>query len=306
MRVLYVAMTRARRKLILSACLNKPEEKLAASPRIPTAWQVIRCSSPVRWLMMGARKQMQITIHEREGYLGGVVSGAAQEIPPYDPVVLEAIEGKLNWTYAFAEAAKIRAKAAVSRIVKGEDALPMFARPAFLGGETSAVFAGTATHAAMQFLPLDARLDETAATEYLRQLTERGRITPEQAEVADAAAIAWVTHDALFARMQKAARLERELPFSYPMEAQQLYGIAAEETVLLQGVLDACFLEDGEWVIVDYKTDRVRTGESAEQAAQKHAQQLRLYALALQSITRQRVKELVVVLLSHRAAVRVG
>ena len=75
--------------------------------------------------------------------------------------------------------------------------------------------------------------------------------------------------------------------------------------MLLQGVLDACFLEDGAWVIVDYKTDRVRPGESPEQAAQKHAEQLRLYALALESLTGQRVKELIVVLLSHRAAVRV-
>ena len=76
--------------------------------------------------------------------------------------------------------------------------------------------------------------------------------------------------------------------------------------MLLQGVLDACFLEDGEWVIVDYKTDRVRTGESADQAAQRHAQQLRLYALALEALTGRRVKELAVVLLRHRAVVRVG
>ena len=306
MRVLYVAMTRARRKLILTACLNKPEEKLASSPRVPTAWQAIRASSPVKWLMMGSRRQMQTTIHEREGFLGGTIASETQEIPPFDPVVLEAIEARLNWTYAHAEAAQIRAKAAVSRIVKGEDALPVFAKPAFLGAEKSAVFAGTATHAAMQFLPLDTPLDEVAAAEFLAELTERGRITPEQAEAADAAAIAWFTQDALFARMQKAARLERELPFSYPMDALLLYGVAAEETVLLQGVLDACFMEDGAWVIADYKTDRIRPNETAEQAAQRHAAQLKLYALALESLTGQRVKELVVVLLSHRAAVRVG
>jgi len=306
MRVLYVAMTRARRKLILTACINKPEEKLATSPRMPTAWQAIKCSSPVRWLLMGTHRHIQIQIHERESYLGGVVSGTVQEIPPFDHVVLEAIEAKLNWTYAHAEAAQIRAKAAVSRIVKGEDAMPLFARPAFLGKETDAVFAGTATHAAMQFLPLDKSMDETTAAEYLAALTELGRITPEQARAADTGSIVWFTGDGLFSRMQRAARLERELPFSYPMDAMQLYGVAAEETVLLQGVLDACFLEDGEWVIVDYKTDRVRTGESAEQAAQKHTAQLRLYALALESLTGQRVKELVVVLLSHRAAVLVG
>ena len=305
MRVLYVAMTRARRKLILTACVNKPEEKLAASPRVPTAWQAIRCSSPVRWLMMGARKQLEIQLHDREKYIGGAAAKDAQEIPPYDPVVLEAIEAKLNWTYDYAEAAKIRAKAAVSRVVSGEDRLPAFTRPAFLGVETSAVFAGTATHAAMQYLPLDAPMSETEARTYLFSLTESGRITQEQAEVADASAIAWFTQEALAARMQHAVRLERELPFSYPMEAIQLYGIAAEETVLLQGVLDACFLEDDEWVIVDYKTDRVRPSESAEQAAQKHAEQLRLYALALESLTGQRVKESLVVLLSHRAVVSV-
>jgi len=305
MRVLYVAMTRARRKLILTACLNKPEEKLAASPRVPTAWQAIRCSSPVRWLMMGSRSHLSIAIHEREDYLGGSAQASSAELPPFDPVVLEAMEAKLNWTYDYAEAAKIRAKASVSRVVKGEDRLPQFTRPAFLGSETSAVFAGTATHAAMQYLPLTAPLDEAQAKEYLVSLTESGRITPEQAEAADASAIAWLSHDTIFARMRQAERLERELPFSYPMEAIQLYGIAAEETVLLQGVLDACFLEDGEWVIVDYKTDRVRPGESAEQAAQKHAEQLRLYALALESLSGQRVKELLVVLLSHRAVVKV-
>lgn len=305
MRVLYVAMTRARRKLILTACVNKPEEKLAASARVPTAWQSIKCSSPVRWLMMGAKKHIVISIHEREGFLGGVSAENVKEIPVFDPVVLEAIEAKLNWTYDYAEAAKIRAKAAVSRVVKGEDSLPTFVKPAFLGTETSAVFAGTATHAAMQYLPLDAAMSEAEARQYLSSLTASGRITPEQAEAADIGAISWLTQDALFTRMRQAGRLERELPFSYPMEAIQLYGIAAEETVLLQGVLDACFLEDGEWVIVDYKTDRVRPGESAEQAAQKHVEQLRLYALALESLSGQRVKELLVLLLSHRAVVSV-
>lgn len=305
MRVLYVAMTRARRKLILSACLSKPEEKLAASPKIPTAWQAIRCASPVRWLMMGYHRHLAIRIHEREGFLGGTRAQAAQEIPPFDPLVLDAIETKLNWTYAHAEAAQIRAKASVSRVIKGDDSLPMFARPAFLGAETSAVFAGTATHAAMQYLPLGQCMEAAQAEDYLSTLVKTGRITPEQAAAADADAIAWFTQEAIFSRMQRSARLERELPFSYPMDAQQLLGVDAEETVLLQGVLDACFLEENEWVIVDYKTDRVRPNETAEQAAQKHAAQLRLYALALESLSGQTVKELAVVLMTHRAVVLV-
>ena len=104
--------------------------------------------------------------------------------------------------------------------------------------------------------------------------------------------------------MSRAARLERELPFSYPADAQALYGVEADERVLLQGVVDACFLEDGGWTIVDYKTDRVRAGEPPEQAAKRHETQMRLYALAVEAITGQPVRERLVVLLSHRAVVK--
>ncbi|NLI53225.1 MAG: helicase-exonuclease AddAB subunit AddA [Clostridiales bacterium] len=306
MRVLYVAMTRARRKLILTACIGKPEEKYAAAPRVPTAWQAIKCSSAVRWLMMGAHRRLPVAFRAREAYLGGGAAREQAELPPYDPAVLEAIEQRLGWTYAHAEAARIAAKAAVSRVVRGEERLPEFQRPAFLGGETSAVFAGTATHAAMQHLPFARALDAGEVSAFLSVLVEGGKLTQAQMDAADAEAIAWFTREPLFLRMKEAARLERELPFSYPIGAEQLYGTAADEKVLLQGVLDACFLEDGGWTIVDYKTDRVRPGESAEQAALRHAGQLRLYAFALEALTGQSVRQMLVVLLSHRAVVRVS
>ncbi len=51
--------------------------------------------------------------------------------------------------------------------------------------------------------------------------------------------------------------------------------------MLLQGVLDACFLEDGAWVLVDYKTDR----DEAEALRQKYTDQMRWYSRALREIT---------------------
>ncbi len=305
MRVLYVAMTRAKRKLILTACVSKPEEKLGCAPELPTPWQVIRCNSPVQWLLMGEHRALKVRIHGRELFLGGAGASEAQILPTFDPVVLAAIEEKLSWTYAHAEAIRLNAKAAVSKIGARADAPPEFRVPAFLGKTTSAVFAGTATHAAMQYLPLARELDTASARAFLAGLVESGRIASEQADAADAEAIAWFTHDPLFKRMHFATRLERELPFSYPMEAQMLYHVEADERVLLQGVVDACFVEDGSWTIVDYKTDRVRPGESAVDAAKRHTQQLNLYALALEAITSLPVKEKLVVLLSHRAVVSV-
>ena len=305
MRVLYVAMTRAKRKLILTACVTRPEEKLGCAPERPMPWQVIRCNSPVQWLLMGEHRALKTSIHDREPFLGGASAAEQQELPPFDPVVLAAIEEKLGWTYAHAEAIRLNAKAAVSKIGARTDTPPEFRMPAFLGKTTSAVFSGTAIHAAMQYLPLESELDAAGARAFLAGLVAGGRIAPEQAEAADAEAIAWFTRESLFARMRAAERLERELPFSYPAEAQLLYQVDADERVLLQGVVDACFVENGGWTIVDYKTDRVRPGETAVDAAMRHGQQLKLYALALEAITGIPVKEKLVVLLSHRAVVGV-
>ena len=71
--------------------------------------------------------------------------------------------------------------------------------------------------------------------------------------------------------------------------------------MLLQGVLDACFLEDGAWVLVDYKTDR----DEAEALRQKYTDQMRWYSRALREITGIPVKEAWLYLLQHKRAVQV-
>ncbi len=305
MRVLYVAMTRAKQRLIMTACVNKPEEKLETAPRNPTPWNVLKCSMPVSWLMMGPHRSLPITVHERETYLSGEANVEHRELPAAGWEELQAIEERLNWKYEFSDAMKLSAKAAVSRIGHEATDKPVFSEPAFLGKKQSAVFAGTATHAAMQYLPTVAEWGSGEIASYLSGLVQSGKLTQEQADVVDVGAVEWFLHASLFERMKSSMRLERELTFSYAVNASILYEIDSEERVLLQGVMDACFLENGEWVIVDYKTDRVRPGESAQQAAQKHKKQLELYALALQDLTKTNVKECVVVLLSHHEAVAI-
>ncbi|HWQ06989.1 MAG TPA: UvrD-helicase domain-containing protein [Feifaniaceae bacterium] len=303
MRVLYVAMTRAERRLILTACLTNPEAKLEAAPERPAAWNVLKSSSPVQWLMMGPRRAIRVSVHDREAWLSSAEKQASQELPPFDPIVLEAIEAKLDWKYEFPQAVKLGAKASVSRIGRDESYLPDFRLPAFIGAAKSAAFTGTATHAAMQYLPKEGIPTADALATYFDRLVETGRLTGEQAEAADQNAVLWFAQSPLFVRMRQSARLERELAFSYAMDASALFEIDSGERVLLQGVMDACFVENGAWVIVDYKTDRVRPEESAEQAAQKHALQLSLYATSLEALTKLPVKEKLVVMLSHRAVI---
>ena len=58
--------------------------------------------------------------------------------------------------------------------------------------------------------------------------------------------------------------------------------------VLVQGIIDAWFIEDGEIVLLDYKTDRV---EDEETLLRRYRLQLELYKRALEAATNKKVKE---------------
>ena len=80
--------------------------------------------------------------------------------------------------------------------------------------------------------------------------------------------------------------------------------LKAGEEVLLQGVVDCCIEEDGELVIIDYKTDRV-SGATLEQRAEFYAAQLQAYARAMERITGKRVRECVLYFLAAGKALSV-
>ena len=61
--------------------------------------------------------------------------------------------------------------------------------------------------------------------------------------------------------------------------------------VLIQGIIDAYFEEDGEIIVLDYKTDRVQTEAELKD---RYQEQLRLYTKALEQITRKKVKEQII------------
>ena len=94
--------------------------------------------------------------------------------------------------------------------------------------------------------------------------------------------------------MKKAALsggLFREQPFVISVPASELNEEwTGEETVLVQGIIDAYFSEGEELVLVDYKTDRVRPGEENRLVELYHVQ-LEDYAKALERMTGKKVRE---------------
>lgn len=137
--------------------------------------------------------------------------------------------------------------------------------------------------------------DRKALEALLDEMREQGRLLPEYREAVSPWRLEAFLKSALAARMGRAdtaGLLHKEQPFVLGIPASELGAdFPEEETVLIQGIIDVYFEEDGELVVADYKTDAVT---QAEELVNRYRVQLDYYARALEQLTRKRVKEKII------------
>ena len=144
--------------------------------------------------------------------------------------------------------------------------------------------------------------------EEIRQFVEAEKIDEASAGAVEREDILKFLQSDCAARMQKAAqngKLKKEQPFVLGVEADRIYpengGGKSGELLVVQGIIDLFFEEDGEIVLLDYKTDRVRTEEeltgryriqleyyqeALEKSLGKHVKEKLIYSFALEKIVR--------------------
>ena len=328
LRLLYVAMTRAKEKLVMvhtqSGAQKRVADLLAAAscPALPETVDEGKClgdwvllpllcrpeAEPLRALA-GFDAPELVTPDDKPWRV--FVHDAEPEEEQQQPAVTEQTEqsaelapdlAALSWTYPHAAAVELSAKLTATQL-KGREAdaeiaehaklpprLRSLARPRFLAGEEALTAAerGTAIHLVMEHLDFSCAPNTAAVRAQIDALAEKRLLTREQAEAADARAIARFLQSDIAARIRKAAHVEREYRFSILTSAKE-FDPRADETdqVLLQGVADCFFEEDGALVVLDFKTDRVVD----EQTVARYRPQLDAYAKALSRIMGLPVRE---------------
>ena len=146
---------------------------------------------------------------------------------------------------------------------------------------------GTLMHEVMQWLPLQ-QYTRPSLREALDSLALQGYLTDEERKAISEKRIYDFFQSDLGQRLLRAQRVERELPFSMLFPANRVYPEMLDgEDLFLQGIIDTAFLEDGAWVLVDYKTDRL----DEEALVERYRIQLMLYKEALERLTPYPVKE---------------
>jgi len=127
---------------------------------------------------------------------------------------------------------------------------------------------------------------------FMRPYIESGAITEDEYRlVAREKILAFLKSDLAYRMMQadKSGLLHKEQPFVLGIEASRLNdNFKKEETVLIQGIIDVFFIENNEIVLMDYKTDRVKT---EDELIKRYKTQLDYYEEALERILGLKVKE---------------
>lgn len=318
MRILYVGMTRARERLILIGCEKDAQESVekARTAELDEAY-CARAKTYLDWLLPVSLQSgaLPLVIHARGSILtapspiAGTGAAPAQNNETRD-ALLAALRERLSWRYPYMAAAAIPSKRSVSELLHEREIslrpAPSFSRAA--DAPLSAAQRGTAVHAVLREIDLAACPDDDTlpfVREEIARMREWGILSTAQVQAVSAPEIARFLESDIGNRLRSANRVERELEFAVLLRAEELKLAQDAEPVLLQGVIDCCFVENGGWVLLDYKTDRLLLGETAESAAQAHAQQLSLYALALTQLSGIPVRSRVVALLSAGEAVEV-
>ncbi len=331
LRLLYVAMTRAKEKLVLVHTQANAAKRVAdllavaSCPALPETVDEGKClgdwvllpllcrpeAEPLRALagfdaprLAADGAPWRVAVHEGDA-AGETAAQSDTRADPERKAEPAPDLDALSWTYPHAAAVALSAKLTATQL-KGREAdaeiaehaklpprLRSLARPRFIAGETplTAAERGTAIHLVMEYLDFACEPNEDAVRARIAALADRRLLTREQAEAADAATIARFLRSPVAARIRASRHVEREYRFSILVSARSFDARAdADDRVLLQGVADCVFEEDGALVVLDFKTDRITSAQTAERAA-FYRPQLDAYAAALGRIMDLPVRE---------------
>ena len=324
MRLLYVAMTRAREKLFVVSSIGNARETIG---KIYKSLE----NGAMRDILLeggtGAQNWFLVPLLETEAgeklveYIGElpqskakleglsayvVKSSELSEKEESEPEAVEKEEKKLaegvldmlSFEYPNLPATVTQSKITATGIsaIKNDERTARrrrAVRPSFLREKRlTPAERGIALHMAMQFVDFEKCLTEDGAGKELKRLCEKKFLSEKQVESVEPKKLVAFMQSDIGRELLSAKKVRREFKFSVLLPADEalgrteLYG----EKLLLQGVMDMFYETDDGVTIVDFKTDReIPSGEVLE----SYSEQLRTYRRALSEITGKEAKRLI-------------
>ena len=309
MRLLYVALTRAREKLIITGIdknlkksIQDKEEILQGTEKEVTPTISQKAKSYLDWIELVSlsndkiKDVIDIYEHKKTEYLALEQEEEKEnKLEIEDRKINPKIDKILTWEYPEIELTKIEGKSSVSALAKDkieQDEIE-FKKPKFLEGEIplSKAEIGTVVHLVMQKLEFKQEYTMDKIENLLEELQQKEIITEKQKQAVPKEKILKFTESDLFKSIGNAVKVYKEQPFYINIPACEIYETKSNEAILIQGIIDLYYItEDGKIMLVDYKTDYVPE-KNEDYLKDKYQKQLGLYKRALEQALGKKVNK---------------
>ena len=312
MRLLYVAATRAMARLDIVGTVGSFDVLDNLSDAKASPYRTAHAKSMLDWVLLAAGSDASgaISVCRRSPAEPQKATAEDHFAAPIDAATLsrllnaDYLTGRKKFPGKLGVTDVARVRAAAGGLVNEPERVT---RPAFLTAEAThydGAALGTALHTFMQGIDLaalskardNAELEKTVMAE-IHRMTEAGMVEAPLAAAVDASRITRFfafpekgKTESLGRRLLAADNILREQPFSLRVRANRVReDFPSDETIILQGIMDCVFFDEAlqGWVLLDYKTDRVKDRNHLGKLIQRYQPQLMFYNEALAASGRQ-------------------
>lgn len=325
MRILYVALTRAKEKIFITGINNNFEENIKKIEEQVKRYKrtdnkinpilVKKYKKYLDWILLvyeyekeNIGDKIQLEVHYKQELLKSLKQEITEEIDVVEKLEntdinqnrLKEIENILNYEYPNKIDCRIPTKTSVTalkQLKKQEECVEKieFAIPKFINDtdieKISPARVGTLVHMCLQKLnpKIDYNFDKINAL--INELEAKKIITAKEAKSIDARKVLEFTKSKIWEELKFAKEIEQEKPFYINLPAQEFFEEQTDENILVQGIIDLYYIDkDDKLKLVDYKTDYVKVGNENE-LREKYKTQIELYSRALEKAFGKKVDE---------------
>ncbi|MBR2744007.1 MAG: helicase-exonuclease AddAB subunit AddA [Clostridia bacterium] len=330
MRVLYVALTRAKEKLIITGISKDADKSFKEKQELIDTYKGSDCEgisdsilkrykTYLDWITLvyfhnsdKIKDYIELEVHKKQDIVKELAKSKEDEkerdiLKELDALSktatkedIENLKSKINWLYGYMDSVVVPTKTSVTKIkelANEEDIVSLeeieeqkslkveVAKPKFLNEEkdqklTSAQ-KGTIMHLCFQKLDESREYTAEAIRSFVDALVSKKIITELEAESINTNKLLQYTKSSLWQDLKVAKKVCKEQPFYINLKAKDIYENNSEDNVLVQGIIDLYYInENGEIILVDYKTDWVNEGDE-QGLVEKYRKQLDIYERAL-------------------------
>ncbi len=330
LRILYVALTRAKQNLtMISSCNTQKIIKkcfLFQSINSTSPFLVQNCGSFLDWILLCiCSSSMKKKLFEKLNlpcslkpfndyeilswdidFVNPIVmqdsnnskaSNSEINLDQIDEELLKKIKQNIEYKYPLENLAELPLKMAASKLSGSGEWREYFAssRPEFMSSYSSSSTArGSAMHKFMCFADLNAASNNLNFE--LDRICNCGLLLPEERALINKSSVINFLKSSICQRILKSPKVLREHRFSVnmpigetPFHKEMKYQRYFENSIFVQGAMDCAFIENDQYVIVDYKTDKTN---NILELFNKYSSQLKIYKYALEKIYGINVKEI--------------